>query len=117
MSANTDLHALLTAATALVALVGDRIAADRMEQTEARPFVVYTSTATERSTTLTGDVLGVKTTFEVQAWADTRIQADAVGDEIQNALEADHQFVVNRSSGYDSALDLEATIITVDWWA
>ena len=46
MSARADLQALLAATTAVTDLVGDRIAADRIEQTDARPFIVYTTTAT-----------------------------------------------------------------------
>lgn len=116
MSAGTDLRALLVATGAITALVGQRIAADRIEQAAARPFVVFTRTATDRARGLDGTLHGVKTTFELQAWADTRTAADAVGDAVEAAIETAQHTVLNRSSGYDADLDLEATILTIDWW-
>lgn len=116
MSARADLQALLAATTAVTALVGDRIAADRIEQTDARPFIVYTTTATNRTRGLDGTLHGVQTSFELQVWADTRLQADAVGDAVQAAVETAQHFVTNRASGYDADLDLEASILSIDWW-
>ena len=116
MSAETELRALLVADSATLALVSTRIAADRIEQTAARPFVVYTRTATEVQQSLFGEVLATKVVFDVQIWADTRVAAEAVADAVQAALVADHRAIVSRAGGYDADLDLEATVITVDWW-
>jgi hypothetical protein len=116
MSAETDLRALLVGASAITALVGQRIAADRIEQGAARPFIVFTRTGTERSRCLDGTISAVKATFELQVWADTRLAADAVADAIETVIETDQQFVLGRSTGYDGELDLEASILTIDWW-
>lgn len=116
MSAEADLRALLVAAPAVTDLVGQRIAADRIEQGSARPFVVFTRTATERSKGLDGSVHGVLVTFDLQCWADTRLAANAVADAVQATVEQAYHTVENRSSGYDPELDLECTPLIVQWW-
>lgn len=116
MSTETDLRALLLAAAPVTALVGQRIAADRIEQGAARPFIVFTRTATERTRTLDGVVRAVQVTLELQCWADTRASAEAVAEAAQTAIEAAYQTVANRSAGYDADLDLEAALLTVSWW-
>ena len=59
MSAVTDLRALLLADTAVAALVGTRISADRITQGSGRPFIVFGRTATVREKTLDGTVVSV----------------------------------------------------------
>lgn len=116
MSAETDLRALLVADVPTAALVGTAISADRIEQGTARPFIVFTRTATVREKTLSGAVLGVLVTLTVQCWADTRVNAEAVADAAQAAIEAVFHTVSNREGASDPALDLEAAILTVEWW-
>ncbi len=116
MSMESDLRALLVAYAPLLALVSTRIAADRIEHGTVLPFVVFTRTGTEPVQNLTGDVLANKATFDVQCWANTRSSAETVADAIQAALVADGRAIVGRASGYDADLDLEATVISVDWW-
>ena len=116
MSMESDLRALLAAYAPLTALVSTRIAADRIEQGAGRPFVVFSRTATEPVQSLNGTVHANKASFDVQCWADTRTSAEAVADAIQDALVADARAIVARASGYDADLDLEATVISVDWW-
>lgn len=115
MSASTELQALLLATPAVTALCGTRIAADRMEQGAARPFVVYTASA-EPQRALDGSVHGTKTTFELQCWADTRAAADALAYAVQDALDAQHQYTTGPVGGYDGELDLEAALLTCEWW-
>lgn len=116
MSFEADLQSLLLASPAVTALVGNRIAADRIEQTSARPFVVYTRSDTERTTTLDGTLIDVRATFGVQCWADTRLAAQAVADAVTAAIEAAQQATPSQVSAYDGDLDLEAAILSVDWW-
>lgn len=116
MSAETDLRTLLLATTAVTALVGTRVAADRIEQGATRPFVVFSRTGTERSKGLDGTVHGVKATFSLQCWADTRAAADAVAVAVTTALEANHQTIISQAAAYDAELDLEAADLSVDWW-
>lgn len=116
MSAETDLRTLLLADAPTAALVAARISADRIEQGAARPFIVFTRTATLRDKTLSGQVAGVLVTLSVQCWADTRVTAEAVADAVQTAIEAVFHTVSNRDGGYDPDLDLEAAVLTVEWW-
>lgn len=116
MTMEADLYSLLSADAPLAALVGTRIAADRMDQGVTRPFVVFTRTGTEPQQNLLGDVLATRATFDIQVWADSRTVAEQVADAVQTALVADHRAIVNRSGGYDADLDLEATVLSVDWW-
>jgi hypothetical protein len=116
MSFESDLRTLLLAAPAVTALVSTRIAADRIEQGAIRPFIVFTRSATERSQTLNGGVESVRATFDVQCWADTRQAADAVADAVVAALVAANQVVITQDAAYDAELDLEASVLSVDWW-
>ena len=116
MSAETDLRTLLTASPALASLVSNRISADRAEQGAPRPFIVFSRAATDYQTTLDGSVLGQRVSFDLQCWADTRASAEAVAEQVQTLLAADQRPILSRTSGYDSDLDLEATLFTVEWW-
>lgn len=121
MSAETSLQALLVADAGIRTVLGDvdydeRFAADRIEQDTGRPFGVYTRAATENFEGLGGDILAAKVTFELQLWADTRLDADELADACQTAIRAAGHAVTGRSSGYDAELDLEATVLTLEWW-
>lgn len=116
MSAESDLRTLLLAAPAVTALVGSRIAADRIEQGSARPFIVFTRSATERTKGLDGTVHGVLVTIELQCWADTRAAAEAVAEVVQSTIEQAFHTVEGRSSGYDAELDLECAPLIIQWW-
>lgn len=117
MSAETALRAALLADAAVAALVSTRIAADRIEQGAVRPFVVFTRTASTPYGSIDGTVHKTQVTLDVQCWADTRISADAVADAVTAAVRGVvTQAVTGRASGYDGELDLEASILTVEWW-
>lgn len=115
MSASTDLRALLVAAPAVAALVGSRVRADRAEQGDDLPFVVYTGTA-EPQRTLSGAVADTLHVFELQCWATSRAGAQAVGDAVQAALDGQHQYITARAPGFDESSDLECEILTCSWW-
>lgn len=120
MSAETDLLVLLKAAAPVTALVGSgaaaRIRSNRAEEDDPRPFVVYERSATEVFKGLDGTIFDTKVTLAVQCWGDTRAQAEALADACQAAIEAADQTVAERSGGYDGELDLEASVLTVEWW-
>lgn len=124
MSAETELQALLVAdagvRTALgvttVAAAGKQVAADRIEQGTGRPFGVYTRTQTDRHEGLDGTVHAVKVTLELQLWGDTRMSADALADACDDAITGANQAITGRATAYDSELDLEATVLSVEWW-
>lgn len=117
MSAETDLRALLLSTTAVTNLIGTRIASDRIEQGTARPFVMFTRTGTVPYTTIDGQVLATQALLEIQCWADSRAQADAVGEAVTAAIRGTTtQTVSGQAAAYDGDLDLESTLLTVEWW-
>ena len=116
MSAETDLRTLLLADAPTFALVDQAISANRMEQGVGRPFIVFNRAATLREKTLNGQVMGVLVTLTVECWGDTRVQAQAVADAVQTAIEAVFHTVSGREDAYEEDLDLEADVLTVEWW-
>jgi hypothetical protein len=117
MSAETDLRALLAGTAGVTALVSTRIAADRIEQGVARPFVVYSRTASDPLVSIDGAHLKTMATLEVSCWGDTRASADAVADAVTTAVRGQlTQSVVGRNAAYDETLDAEGTVLIVNWW-
>lgn len=114
MSAETDFRALLVGNAGVTALVGTKVAQNAMPPDKAPPFVVFTATHNP-SYGLDGTLLDDEVTFDVQCWATTSLTADAVADAIDAALPASHA-VVGRASGYDSELNLDCTVLTIQWW-
>jgi hypothetical protein len=43
-------------------------------------------------------------------------QSDALADACDAAITGANQAIVGRSTAYDGELDLEATVLTVEWW-
>jgi len=116
MSAESALRTVLLAAAPVVALAGSRIASDRAEEGWPRPFVVFSRTGTEMHTDLDNVALAATATVELQIWADTRAAAELLSDACQAAVEAAGEAVISRSSAYDPDLDVEGTILIVEWW-
>lgn len=121
MSAETQFRAACVdtgtaSGAALVALVETNVAADRIEQGTARPFVVFTRIDTERFHGLDGTQHGSKAVLEVQCWADTRDSAEDVADAVEAVCAAQEQLVVRRSAGSDGDIGLEVILLTVEWW-
>ena len=117
MSAGNALRTMLAANGPVAALVGTRIAQDRIDMGKVRPFIVYAVAASQPFTCVDGTNLATLVTLEVQCWGDTRPSADAVADAVTAAVRGTPtQTVTGRVSAYDPELDLEGSILTVDWW-
>lgn len=116
MSAELEMRAALVADTAVTALVQQRVAQDRAEQGWARPYVVFGRTGSEDELTEDNEVMASKVTLELQAWADTRSDAEQLANACKAAILEAGAEVTTRSSGYDSERDLEAVILIVEWW-
>lgn len=116
MSAETDLYAALTARSLLVALVGTRIYPDAAPEGKAVPLVVYQRASTTPITTVHGETVAEEIRFAVTAWAKSRTEADAVGDEIVAALfEAGNPYT-DRAASIDPETGLFACAIETDWF-
>lgn len=116
MSASTDLRDLLVAASAVTALVGQRVRFERAEQGDALPYVVLTLSDVERDIALDGSVGGAKSIFQIACWSNKRVQADAIASAVVAACLADQRVVTGPASEYVPELDVEGAIVTVDWW-
>lgn len=116
MSLDTDLRAALAAYPAVTALVGSAIVSDRMEQGTPRPYIVFIRADTQYTKGLDGTIFAERSEFDVQCWADTRASANAVADAITTMLDADQRTILSRTTAYDPDLDLEATLLSVEWW-
>lgn len=117
MSAESALRTTLLADVAVTALVSTRITADRIAEGAVRPFVVFARTGSNPVVALDGTHLRTQVSLEVQCWADTRLEADAVADAVTAAVRGEiSQQVVDRSAAFDADLDLAASIVSVQWW-
>ena len=116
MSASTDLRALLVGSAGVTALVGQRVRFERAEQTDVRPYVVLQLTDTENEYSLSGALLASKAILTAQCWADTRVAADAVAAAVKAVCIAHQRAVAGPLGEYLADLDLEAAVLTVDWW-
>ncbi len=122
MSAETDLRAALVAHAALTALVGQRIAQNSVPEGATLPFVVFSAQHSPVEV-LWGPAPADDVSFTLECWAKTALMADAVADAAVAALAASATAqgaaatMLSRASGYDAELGLDATVLTVSWWA
>jgi len=120
VSAEDDFRATLAANASLVSLVGDRVSQNAIPEGSDLPAVVFTSSH-DRQLSLMGDLLADEVTFSVECWATTAAVADAVADAVMEALNGAPSEaavgVLSRSSATDGELGLDATVLTVSWWA
>ena len=120
-SAEDDFRAALVAHAPLVALVGDRVEQNGVELGTALPYVVYTTTHTP-TLTLLGEVAIDEVAFQCECWSTTAMGADIVADAVIAALVA-HAPLINaatmlsRGTGFDGDLGLDATVLTISWYA
>lgn len=120
MSAETDFRALLAAHAGTVALVGTSIAHNAIRSGTPAPYVVFTCQHSPQLG-LDNTLLADQCSFAVQCWAATASAAEtvatAVSAAVATATSARGACVVDRASGYDDETGLDATILTVEWWA
>lgn len=116
MSAESALYAALSGASGLTALVGTRIYPDVIPEDADLPAVVYQRAGTAPVITISGSVLADDVRFVIMAWGKTRTSADAVADQVGQALAASGNPVVDRSTGYDPDVGLHGVTIDADWF-
>lgn len=117
MSAESACRAALLAAPAVVALVDQRIAIDRMEEGAAFPFIVLSRTASSMEYVLDGNLMGSECSMEIQCWADSHLAAAAVADAALQCINATlPNQVSGRSNAHDPDTDRSLVSLTVQWW-
>lgn len=123
MSAETTFRAALLAHAPLVALVQQRVAANAANQTDAFPYCAFQA-AHDPQRGLDGVKQVDHVTFTVECWGQTAVQAGAVGDAVEAAIDAYalvapatvSATVLARVDGFDGELGLDGAVLTVDWW-
>lgn len=116
MSAEADLIALLKADAGVTALANERVVADRAEAGTQLPLVVFTRTGIEPFVAVDNTLLATRVFFEVQCWAENRVQADALAEACQLAIRGAGQQITNRSGLTENELDLQGSTLTVEWF-
>lgn len=120
MSIETDFRAALLARSALVALVGDRVAQDALPEGTTYPAVVF-SVVHDYQLGLGGAVLGDQASVVAQCWAETGAAAAQVAAEVIAALAAapaeSCATVLGYSTAFDAELGLDSVVLNVEWWA
>jgi hypothetical protein len=115
VSAETTFRALLANDVALAALTSRRIAQNAVPQGVVFPLVVFASSH-KPTYGLDGTLLDDEVTFQVQCWASTALQAEAVADAAAAALGTSGT-ITERSSAFDEDLGADCVVLTVQWWA
>ena len=120
MTIEADFRALLAGYAGVTALVGSRIAQNAVPDAAGLPCIVFTATHT-RYLTLNNTVDADQAAISVQCWAETAAAADTVADAVVAAVAtapaAAGAVVLDRASAYDPEMGLDATALTVEWWA
>lgn len=120
MTIEADFRALLAGAAGVAALVGTRIAQNAVPDAAGLPCVVFTATHT-RHLSLDNTLQADQAALAVQCWAETAAAADAVADAVIAAVAtapaAAGATVLDRAGAYDAEIGLDATVLTVEWWA
>ena len=122
MSVESDIRTALLANAPLAALIGARLAPDKIVQGAARPYIVYI-VQREPVATLDGVVRSTLYKFRFQVWDDTRAGCEAAADALETALTAATGIqavsgipIDSRETIAEHELDLEGTEITFEHW-
>jgi hypothetical protein len=118
MSIESDFRAALLAHAPLAAVVAGRVALNAIQQGQPAPYVVFTCRR-EPQLRLDDTVAVTRANVEVQCWALTAVGAEQLADLVEAASAAGTSSVatvIDRATGYDAELALDATVLTVEWW-
>lgn len=116
MSAEVDLRAALLAWAPLVGLAAGGVWIDEVDEEAPRPYVVFTKQSSRVERGLDGSIHSEATRFDVQCVGEGREQSLALADLVRQALEAVDQPPEDFAAGYDPENDIEAEVVSVDWW-
>jgi hypothetical protein len=121
MSVESTLVTQLLAHAPLAALIGARLAPDKVAPGAARPYVVYV-VKREPTYLLDGTLAVTQYSFSFQCWADTREEAETLADVLEaamaltTAVETDGLQTETREVITGHELDLEGVEITAEGW-
>jgi hypothetical protein len=114
--AEQQVYAALSADSAVVALVGDRIYPDIASVNASLPLVVFERTATLPTSTIHANTpVAAKVTISASAWAVDPLDAQSIA----NAMEAAMNIVAppsGRFNHFDEATGAHASVVDFDVW-
>lgn len=120
MSAEADFRALLAAHGPLAAVVGSAISQNGVPPNAVPPYVSFTAEH-QREHTLQGELVDDTVTFTTICWARSAAEADQVADLVEQAIAsapaANLAIVLSRGTAFDPDLNLDATVLIVEWTA
>lgn len=114
-----DLRAALVAASAVTALVGQRIAAGVLPQGEIRPYVTYSLVAGERIPSMTDSGVMRHARMQINCWSPSYGVAKQIALAVQTAIEASALFEVvfiGDQDLYDPETDLFYMVLDYSVW-
>ncbi|HEY1182234.1 MAG TPA: DUF3168 domain-containing protein [Rhodocyclaceae bacterium] len=113
MSAEETIYAALSGNAGVLALTGGRISPDKAPQDEPLPAIVFARTDTEYIRTIhSAAAAGTIVTMEVVCFAQSRPDAEALGDAVDAALGAAGIAPIGRRPEYNPDTDEYASVIT-----
>lgn len=117
MSAESELRAALVGYAPLLAQVpAARISVDAVPQGFTRPYIAFSKQGGQDELGLDNTLLAAVSTIDIQCIGTDRSNAIAVRDLVRTALQLAGMPSDRNSAGYDPENDLEAEIVTVDWF-
>ena len=116
MSAESDVYDWLRNNAPLAAEVGTRIYPEVIAQGETLPAMVYSKVQTEDFNSLLGERLMTRNRFMVQAWSNTRDEAESVLSLAVAALLAVGVPVEGRASDFNEDVGLHGASVEFDTW-
>lgn len=114
-----DVRAALIAASAVTALVGQRIAAGIMPEGEARPYVTYSLVSGERIPSMTDNGILRHARIQLNCFAVTYASAKQIALAVQTAIEASALFevvLIDDQDLYDPETNLFYVVIQYSVW-
>ena len=111
-SPQQDLYALLTADSAVTALVGTRITPGIAQQGTAVPYITYTVVSTVNTGAINTSVkVAANTRIQINCWTDSPDESTALADAVEAALTTG--YVIFRRDDRDEETERFRTLL--DW--
>lgn len=114
-----DLRIALLAASALTAIVGERVAAGVLPEGTTRPYVTYSLVSAQRAGSLSAPGTLRNARMQISCWSTTYTQAKQIAQAAQDAIEASVLFdaVFNGDQDlYDPSTKLHYVALDYSIW-
>jgi Protein of unknown function (DUF3168) len=120
VSIETDVCSLLTGDPGVAALVAGRVALNAVNEGTPLPYIIV---AANHAYTFTLDktISSDEAAVNIECWGRSAAQAEAVGDAVAAAVllapPLSCATLLSRIGGVDPENGLDASVLTVEWWA